>query len=53
MPLTGYPILQIALDFLDLPRALAVAEEALKVALTGSRLALHLSRVRGLEVVRE
>ena len=31
------PVLQLALDFVDLPRALLVAEEAVAGARTGSR----------------
>ncbi|MHB1325109.1 MAG: 3-hexulose-6-phosphate synthase [Thermoleophilia bacterium] len=53
MPLTGYPILQIALDFLDLPRALAVAEEALRGGVDWVEAGTPLIKSEGLEVVRE
>ena len=47
------PILQIALDFLDLPRALAVAEEALKGGVDWIEAGTPLIKSEGLEAVRE
>ena len=47
------PILQVALDFLDLPRALAVAEEALKGGVDWIEAGTPLIKSEGLEAVRE
>lgn len=47
------PILQIALDFLDLPRALTVAEEALKGGVDWIEAGTPLIKSEGLEAVRQ
>ncbi len=47
------PILQLALDFLDLPRALAVADEALKGGVDWIEAGTPLIKSEGLEAVRE
>ncbi len=47
------PILQLALDFLDLPRALAVAEEALRGGVDWLEAGTPLIKSEGLEAVRE
>ncbi|MHB8792199.1 MAG: 3-hexulose-6-phosphate synthase [Thermoleophilia bacterium] len=47
------PILQVALDFLDLPRALTVAEEALKGGVDWIEAGTPLIKSEGLEAVRQ
>jgi 3-hexulose-6-phosphate synthase/6-phospho-3-hexuloisomerase len=47
------PILQLALDFLDLPRALAVAEEAVRGGVDWLEAGTPLIKSEGLEAVRE
>lgn len=47
------PILQLALDFLDLPRAIAVADEALKGGVDWLEAGTPLIKSEGLEAVRE
>jgi 3-hexulose-6-phosphate synthase/6-phospho-3-hexuloisomerase len=47
------PILQIALDFLDLPRALVVADEALKGGVDWIEAGTPLIKSEGLEAVRQ
>lgn len=47
------PILQVALDFLDLPRALAVADEALKGGVDWIEAGTPLIKSEGLEAVRQ
>ncbi|MHB1003683.1 MAG: 3-hexulose-6-phosphate synthase [Thermoleophilia bacterium] len=47
------PILQLALDFLDLPRALAVADEAVKGGVDWLEAGTPLIKSEGLEAVRE
>jgi len=47
------PVLQIALDFLDLPRALAVAEESLKGGVDWIEAGTPLIKSEGLDAVRE
>lgn len=47
------PILQLALDFLDLPRALSVAEEAVRGGVDWIEAGTPLIKSEGLEAVRE
>jgi 3-hexulose-6-phosphate synthase/6-phospho-3-hexuloisomerase len=47
------PILQLALDFLDLPRALAVADEAMRGGVDWLEAGTPLIKSEGLEAVRE
>ncbi|MCL4473500.1 MAG: orotidine 5'-phosphate decarboxylase [Actinobacteria bacterium] len=47
------PILQVALDFLDLPRALAVADEALRGGVDWIEAGTPLIKSEGLEAVRQ
>ncbi|MFA6001390.1 MAG: 3-hexulose-6-phosphate synthase [Thermoleophilia bacterium] len=47
------PILQLALDFLDLPRALSVAEEAIRGGVDWIEAGTPLIKSEGLEAVRE
>lgn len=47
------PILQVALDFLDLPRALTIAEEALKGGVDWIEVGTPLIKSEGLEAVRQ
>ena len=49
----GTPILQLALDFLDLPRALAVAEEAVRGGVDWLEAGTPLIKSEGLEAVRQ